>query len=214
MLDLGCGTGRFAVPITEKLGYRVTGADSSPDMLDKAREKDKNRIVNWQIQDAQYLSYPEASFDIVFMSHLLHHCDNPRKVIKDCWRILDEYGVILIRYGAIEQIRDDVEHTFFPESLAIDEARVFTVRKTEHYLKEAGFSGVASEEITQRTYDTSADHLKAVTLKSTSVLTMIPPEAFARGVARFQKHVSRDPDDPWLLYDKMTITAGYKRRKA
>lgn len=213
-LDLGCGTGRFSIPVAEKLRYRVTGADSSIEMLDKARQKDKNRIVNWEIQNAEHLSYTDATYDIVFMSHLLHHCDNPRKVINDCRRILGEYGVILIRYGAIEQISDDVEHTFFPETLAIDEARVFTVRKTENYLKEAGFSGIVSEEITQRTYDTSTDHLKAITEKSTSVLTMIPTEAFVKGIARLQKHIVKDPDDPWLLYDKMTITAGYKRRKS
>jgi SAM-dependent methyltransferase len=214
LLDLGCGTGRFSIPIAEKLRYRVTGVDSSIEMLDKARQKDKNRIVNWEARDAQYLNFADASFDVVFMSHLLHHCDNPRKVINDCWRILSERGAILIRYGAIEQIRDDVEHTFFPETLVIDEARVFTVRKTENLLKEAGFSNIVSEEITQRTYDTSTDHLKAVTVKSTSVLTMIPPEAFTKGISRLQKHINKDPDDPWLLFDKLTITAGYKIRKS
>jgi ubiquinone/menaquinone biosynthesis C-methylase UbiE len=214
LLDLGCGTGRFSIPIAEKLRYSVTGADSSPDMLDIARQKDRNRIVNWEVRDAQYLTYPDASFDVIFMSHLLHHCDNPRKVIDDCWRILDERGAILIRHGAIEQIRDDVEHTFFPETLAIDEARVFTVKKLENYLKDAGFSGVVSEEVTQQTYATSTDHLKAVTVKSTSVLTMIPPDAFAKGISRFQKHIAKDPDDPWLLFDKVTLTAGYKRRKS
>jgi SAM-dependent methyltransferase len=214
LLDLGCGTGRFSIPIAEKLRYSVTGADSSPDMLDIARQKDRNRIVNWEVRDAQYLTYPDASFDVIFMSHLLHHCDNPRKVIDDCWRILDERGAILIRHGAIEQIRDDVEHTFFPETLAIDEARVFTVKKLENYLKDTGFSGVVSEEVTQQTYATSTDRLKAVTVKSTSVLTMIPPDAFAKGISRFQKHIAKDPDDPWLLFDKVTLTAGYKRRKS
>ena len=28
VLDLGCGTGRFAIPMAERLGFEVTGADS------------------------------------------------------------------------------------------------------------------------------------------------------------------------------------------
>ena len=36
VLDLGCGTGRFAPPMAERLGFRVTGADSSKEMLAKA----------------------------------------------------------------------------------------------------------------------------------------------------------------------------------
>jgi ubiquinone/menaquinone biosynthesis C-methylase UbiE len=210
LLDLGCGTGRFAIPLAEKIGYRVTGADSSHEMLVKAREKDPRGLVKWDIQDAQHLTYPDNSFDIVFMSHLLHHCDDPYQVIHQCWRVLKVPGVILLRYGAIEQIRDDVEHVFFPEALAIDEPRTFSIRKTEDCLKEAGFTGIISEEITQRTYDTGYAHLEAVMVKSTSVLTMISPKSFEKGINNLKTYVAKNPDDPWLLDGRMTLTAGYK----
>jgi ubiquinone/menaquinone biosynthesis C-methylase UbiE len=84
LLDLGCGTGRFAIPIAEKLGYKVTGADASSEMLVKAKEKDPQKKVSWEVQDAHQLNFPGASFEIVFMSHLLHHCANPEKVISEC----------------------------------------------------------------------------------------------------------------------------------
>lgn len=38
ILDLGCGTGRH-VSLLQKMGYKVTGIDSSPQMLKVAREK-------------------------------------------------------------------------------------------------------------------------------------------------------------------------------
>jgi ubiquinone/menaquinone biosynthesis C-methylase UbiE len=211
LLDLGCGTGRFSIPIAIKLRYQVTGADSSENMLEKAREKDKGGLVKWDLEDAQNLTYPDKSFDIVFMSHLLHHCIDPPKVIRECWRILSGDGMIIIRWGAIEQIRDDVEHTFFTETIAIDKARTFTIEKMEACLREAGFSGVISEKRVQQTYPTSHKHLESVKVKSTSVLTMISQDDFVRGVQKLKDYVARHPDDPWLLYDKMTITAGYKR---
>jgi MPBQ/MSBQ methyltransferase len=95
LLDIGCGTGRFAIPLAIKLRFKVTGADFSKEMLEKAREKDTGGLITWDIQDAQNLTYPDNSFDIVFMSHLLHHCDDPDKVIRECQRVLKAPGVIL-----------------------------------------------------------------------------------------------------------------------
>lgn len=210
LLDLGCGTGRFSIPIAVKLHLNVTGVDSSKEMLEKAKEKDSKRLIKWDLENARSLTYLDNSFDVVFMSHLLHHCDDPDEVIRGCWRVLKVPGVILVRYGAIEQIRDDVEHTFFPEALAIDEARTFSLARMESCLQEAGFSNIVSEEIIQRTYDTGYDLLKADMLKGTSVLTMISPESFENGINNLKVYVEKNPSDPWLLNDRMTLTAGYK----
>lgn len=209
MLDLGCGTGRFAIPMAERLHYQVVGADSSKGMLAKAKEKDTKGIVGWDFQDAQEMTYHDNSFDAVFMSHLLHHVDSPLRVVQECRRILIDSGVLLIRYGAIEQIRDDVEHTFFPETLPIDEERTPTIRDTEKWLRDAGFTGIQTVESVQRTYKSAYTHLEAVKFKSTSVLTMIPHEAFKKGILRLEKYINENPGDPWLLYDRFAFTAGY-----
>jgi ubiquinone/menaquinone biosynthesis C-methylase UbiE len=209
ILDLGCGTGRFALPMAERLHYQVVGADSSEEMLEKARGKDTKGIVAWDIQDAQEMTYPDDSFDAVFITHLLHHVDSPLSVIKECRRILTNSGAIFIRYGAIEQIRDDVEHTFFPETLPIDEERTPTIKDTEQWLHNAGFTRVLTIESVQRTYESADAHLGAVKFKSTSVLNMIAPEAFTKGVHRLEEYVQEHPDDPWLLFDRFAFTIGY-----
>lgn len=209
ILDLGCGTGRFALPMAERLHYRVVGADSSKEMLEKARGKDVKGIVEWDFQDAQEMTYHDNTFDAVFMSHLLHHVDFPLTVIKECRRILNDSGVILIRYGAIDQIRDDVEHTFFPETLPIDEERTPTIKDTEQWLHDAGFTRVITIESIQQTYTSGVAHLEAAKLKSTSVLSMIPAGAFKKGIRRLEKYVNENPGDPWLLYDRFAFTVGY-----
>ena len=192
----------------------MTGADSSKEMLEKAREKDSRGLVTWDLQDAQSLTYPDSSFDIVFMSHLLHHCDDPPGVIRQCRRVLSDRGIIIIRWGDIESIRDDVEHTFFPETLPIDEARTYTVAQLESCLEEAGFSGISTEWKLQHTYRTSREHLESVRVKNTSVLTMIPQDAYERGVIKMESYIEKHPDDPWLMYDKMTFTVGYTAESA
>jgi ubiquinone/menaquinone biosynthesis C-methylase UbiE len=211
LLDLGCGTGRFSILMATRLRFCVTGADSSREMLEKAREKDATSLVQWDLEDAQHLTYPEDSFDGVFISHLLHHVDDPRQVLSECRRVLASPGVVFIRYGAIEQIRDDVEHTFFPEVLVIDETRTPTVKTVEGWLAEVGFQDIISQEIVQKTFDTSAEHLNMARVKGNSVLSMISPEAFKKGIHTLEQYIENNPDDPWLLHDKIELTVGYKK---
>jgi len=210
VLDLGCGTGRFALPMARRLGFRVTGADSSQEMLAKAREEDTAEEVTWDCQDAAHLEYAETSFDAVFMSHLLHHVESPETVIGECYRVLRALGASLVRYGAMEQIQYDVEHVFFPEVVAVDEARTPTVEMTEQWFRASGFAEVLSVEVAQQTYRIATERLEAAQAKSTSVLTMISQEALGEGLRRLEVHVREQPDDPWLLSDRMTLTVGYK----
>lgn len=63
ILDVGCGTGRHSVALTER-GYTVTGVDLSPDMIGKAREKAASRgyEVDFIVRDAAELDF-NCEFD-------------------------------------------------------------------------------------------------------------------------------------------------------
>jgi ubiquinone/menaquinone biosynthesis C-methylase UbiE len=211
LLDLGCGTGRFAIPIAEKLGYRVTGADASPEMLDKARAKDTPKKIIWDVQDAHHMNYPDGSFDIVFMSHVLHHCTNAGQALKECNRVLRPGGILLVRHCVIEEIREDPESVFFPEDLAINESRIATLKETKKLLKKAGFINIASEMIIQRSSNNGHELYARMATRNVSALAMIPQAAFESGLKRLYEYVQKHPDDPWLLDEKLRITAGYKR---
>lgn len=209
-LDLGCGTGRFSIPISTRLGYDVTGADSSKDMLVKARSREGGEQVKWDLENAMKLSYPDESYDVVFMSHLLHHVDDPSVVIGECYRVLRPGGMILNRYGALEDICGDPEHRFFPDALRIDEARVPSIEQVEEWFKDVGFNDVTSTTIQQKTDESAKQRLERTRLQSTSVLTLIDSVAFERGLEAMSRYVSDNPDDPWFLVDKITLTNGRK----
>lgn len=209
-LDLGCGTGRFSIAIASKLEYSVTGSDVSKEMLSKAREKERASRINWIVHEASLSPWGNKTFDAVFMSHLLHHVDEPLKVVRECYRIIKHEGTVLNRYGAIDNIRDDVEHTFFPETLEIDEARIPTIKQVEEWFIDAGFKDVSSETILQRSYRSAEEILERIKLKSTSVLTLISQSAFEKGLKALREYISSNPNDPWLFRDKMTLTIGKK----
>jgi len=211
ILDLGCGSGRFAIPFATELKLDTTGADAYSEMLDVARDKPGGDLVDWDLQDADDLDvYASNSFDAVFMSHLLHHVDSPEGVVASSRRILRPMGALLIRYGATEHILEDVEHKFFEGTTKIDAERTLTTAATEDLLHEQGFLRVKSLVVPQRTYSSAQDHVERAGLKFTSVLHLIPDEMFDKGLRNLAGYANQNPHDPWLVEDTLTLTVGYK----
>jgi ubiquinone/menaquinone biosynthesis C-methylase UbiE len=64
ILDIGCGTGRHAVPLVQN-GFNVTGIDSSKEMLNVLKKKNsRTHIVYKNIFDVQF---KENYFDLIIM---------------------------------------------------------------------------------------------------------------------------------------------------
>ncbi len=209
-LDLGCGTGRFAIPIAKKFNYCITGADKSAAMLDKARSKDGAEKVTWDLQNATALSYEDNQFDVVFMSHLLHHFDQPELVIKECHRVLVSGGLLLNRYGAIEDVLEDPEHKFFPEIRDIDRKRTPTKKQMKDWFKQTGFEAISSQSLEQRTFACTGERVAAIEKRYISALWLISDPAFSKGLQDLKKYISLNPDDKWLSICKITFTHGVK----
>ncbi|BCY10382.1 bifunctional 2-polyprenyl-6-hydroxyphenol methylase/3-demethylubiquinol 3-O-methyltransferase UbiG [Actinoplanes sp. L3-i22] len=72
VLDLGCGTGDLACTLARR-GYHVTGIDISPTAIDLARKKAAGLTARFDVQDATKLNLPNAPFDTIFDSGLLHN---------------------------------------------------------------------------------------------------------------------------------------------
>ena len=72
MLDVGCGTGRFAAALAER-GSRVWGVDPSEEMVALARE----RGVNAKVARAEALPFKEAWFERAVSVLVIHVLDRP-----------------------------------------------------------------------------------------------------------------------------------------
>jgi SAM-dependent methyltransferase len=68
VLELGCGTGRVAVPVA-RAGARVVGIDRSASMLDRARKRLRRAKLDGSLQlvrgDVRSLPFPDATFGLV-----------------------------------------------------------------------------------------------------------------------------------------------------
>ena len=86
VLDVGCGTGTLAIAAKEHVGPTGTvyGIDASPEMLARAEKKARKAGVEVVLKNAiaQALPFPDAQFDVVLTTIMLHHL--PRKARQQC----------------------------------------------------------------------------------------------------------------------------------
>jgi SAM-dependent methyltransferase len=79
LLDIGCGDGTVARTIAERVGaQRVAGADV------KVRPEVAIEVVHY---DGLHLPFPDGAFEAVILSDVLHHCHDPRAVLREALRV-------------------------------------------------------------------------------------------------------------------------------
>lgn len=105
VLDLGCGTGTLAILAKQaQPSAEVFGLDADPDMLKVAKYKSgqRNAPVKFDVGFTNKLPYPDASFDRILSSIMIHHLKTPDKIItaQEVFRVLKPGGQLhIIDFG-------------------------------------------------------------------------------------------------------------------
>ena len=93
VLDVGTGTGTFAIDLAKK-GLSVTGFDRSAAMLAVATTKHSG--VEWQQGQAEALPYPDGSFDLVVSITALEFVQDPELALAEMYRVVKPGGRLLV----------------------------------------------------------------------------------------------------------------------
>lgn len=95
VLDLCCGTGKSSAAVLKHCpDIQLTGVDNSEIMLEVARQKFPN--VTFELEDAMELSYPDESFDAIFMAYGLRNMPDTDKSLTHLYRLLTPGGRLVV----------------------------------------------------------------------------------------------------------------------
>src|SRR5262245_30083728 len=102
VLDVGCGTGSLAIAARRRVGPegQVSGIDASPEMIARATSKATKAGIDvaFRTAVAEALPFPDAAFDAVLSTLMLHHL--ARRVREQCLieirRVLKPGGRLLV----------------------------------------------------------------------------------------------------------------------
>jgi len=99
VLDVGCGTGNYALALAE-LGYCVVGVDYSTGMLRRARAKaarlPQARLEFRQVDLNRGLPFPAGAFDGAIAVAVLQCVADPGALLRALRRVLRSPGVFLL----------------------------------------------------------------------------------------------------------------------
>jgi SAM-dependent methyltransferase len=96
ILDVGCGPGDNLRRLA-RYGGRPTGIDPNGARLREARA-----LAPVAAGVGEALPFTDASFDMVYVSHVLHHSRDVHAVLRESWRVLAPGGLLFL----IETIDD------------------------------------------------------------------------------------------------------------
>jgi ubiquinone/menaquinone biosynthesis C-methylase UbiE len=96
VLDYGCGTGLLAMQLQARV-RSVTGADSSPAMLDVLKDKIatlKPGNVSAQLVDFERGAHASGEYDLIVSSMVTHHIPDTAALLREWKRLLRPHGQI------------------------------------------------------------------------------------------------------------------------
>lgn len=182
MLDVGCGTGRWAEALAER-GARVWGVDVSPEMVEQAR----TRGVNAKVAAAEALPFKDGWFERALAVLVVHVLDRPR-AFAEVRRVLAEDGRLAIGTFDRAQFDDYYLNPYFPSLADLDRARFPTPEALEGELRAAGFEPrtIPLRHIAVRSREWVLERIRG---RFISTLLLLDEAEFAAGLERAEREL-------------------------
>jgi len=118
ILEVGVGTGISLSEYSPE--NQIIGIDLSAAMLRKAQQRVTElaltNVEKLEVMDAEHLSFPDASFDVVVANHVISTIPHPEVGLDECARMLRPGGemILVSRVGAEAGLRHVVERLLQP----------------------------------------------------------------------------------------------------
>lgn len=140
LIDIGVGTGFFAVPFCRKMaGGKIYACDISDEMLrwmNAHLPPDVRSCVIPMKMEESVVPLPDGIADLVYMINLHHELERPREIVREAHRLLKKGGKLLIIDWKKEEMPEGP-----PVSIRVTEEDI--VRD----MKEGGFAEVTTQPV-------------------------------------------------------------------
>ena len=154
VLELGCGSGGYAIYVAERTACRITGIDLNAQAIRNANRLARNRDMIPQVRFlradlTKKLPYDPNTFDAIFANDVLPHIPNRPILLADIFRILKPGGRVLysdalVIAGHITQREIEIRSTIGLYVFS-------TPGQNETLLAAAGFDKIKATDTTTET---------------------------------------------------------------
>ena len=153
VLDVATGTGNTAISAARRF-CGVTGMDLAPENIEHARRRAdaEGMDIAFEVGDAEDLSYPDASFDVVLSTIGVMFCPNQEKAAEELLRVCRPGGKIGVSSWTPDGYTGSMLRTVGKHVPPPPGVKPAPLWGTEERVRELFGDGVSSLKATRRTY--------------------------------------------------------------
>jgi ubiquinone/menaquinone biosynthesis C-methylase UbiE len=142
LVDIGAGTGVFAVAFSKKLKKgKVYACDVSDTMLEwmekNLPQETRGTIIPIKMEESS-VPLSDCIADLVYMINLHHELEEPEKVVREAFRLLKKGGKLMVIDWKKEEMQEGP-----PLSIRVAEGTI------KEHMSEAGFVDIVSYNVLQ-----------------------------------------------------------------
>ena len=163
IMDIGCGTGYTACLLAKEYDVAVVAADISPRVLEWAKKRIVEEGVADRVKaveaDAEKMSFPAGTFDVVIAESVLVHCD-PKKAASEVYRVLKHGG--LFGNSDVTYLKPPAPELVALLSSSLIGRNIGALQEHEWQalFREAGFADISSTVHKINLFDQFLNHLQ------------------------------------------------------
>jgi ubiquinone/menaquinone biosynthesis C-methylase UbiE len=157
-LEVGIGTGRIALPLTEA-GIQMMGVDLSRPMLRRLLDKAGDTPPPITVADAVALPFPDHRFGAALTSHVLHLIPRWIDALKEMVRVTHARSVVLVEIGdwGTGAVKDIQQQWCREAGIPMTHPGANDIHEVDKAMAELGRSGRSLETITDAKSFTPAE---------------------------------------------------------
>ena len=177
ILDVGAGTGRFAVLIAQWFGTAVIGIEPAGSMRKIALIEGQHPMVSYVGGRAEQLPFGPNLFGAALLSNVYHHVANRRSCAEELYRVLNPGGWVLIRGAFAGRLGEITLFDYFPEAKAVCE-QFPTLDETVKNFSLSGFEFETVSRVVQQTCSGLKELASRTRLRADTTLALLEDEEF------------------------------------
>jgi ubiquinone/menaquinone biosynthesis C-methylase UbiE len=195
ILDIGCGTGNYIdlfQKVTQPKGYQVYGIEPSEGMISKARQK--NSQVIFKQAAAGDIPFEADFFDFVYMTDVIHHIPDIRKMFAEIQRVLRPNGKVCISTQSHRQIEKRPIAQFFPGTVRVDQERYPDIDEIVAAAQAAYLAYLKQETLFEgEVREVGTDFLELARKKGYSMLHLLTEAEYQSGLRTLESALQNGP---------------------
>ena len=187
VLEIGCGSGRYALQVAKSVGCRVLGVDINASGIDTANQLAKTRELTTQVRFelcdvSKNLPLKDQTFDAMFSNDVLCHVPGRPAVIEETFRVLKPGARILFSDALV--IGGIISHREIATRSSIGYYNFSPPGENERLIEQAGFQVLKVSDTTRNAAEIAKRWHDARDKRKTELVATEGPSNF-EGVQQF-----------------------------